>query len=347
MKNSNSSSSNNTIKFFVAIFLVIVILVFSALAYYNYEEKVIKNQKYGELKAIAQLKKDQLIKWRTERLSEAAFFPAQLLLIENTKKLIENKDYKPAKDFLYSILNNLKINHSYQNIFISSFDNKILYSLDPGFNTLDTSELHEMKKVFESKEITIKDFYYCNTHKEIHLDFISPIINENQKTIAVLILRINPNDYLFPLIEKWPLPSETGESFLFRIDRDKVVYLNPLEGNRNQTLSLKNTLDEKDLISVKGALGLKGIVEGIDYSGHSVLADLNSIDGTPWFIVSKIDQNEVYSELRYRATAIAFVVILSLLVFTSGILLLYKYRQSNLYKELFLKERIFRRKGRV
>jgi PAS domain S-box-containing protein len=217
----------------------------------------------------------------------------------------------------------------------------MLYSLDSGFNTLDTSELKEMKEVFETKKIIIRDFYYCKTHKQIHLDFVSPIINENQKTIAVLVFRINPNDYLFPLIEKWPLPSETGESFLFRVEGDEVVYLNPLKENRNQTLSFKNTLDEKELISVKGALGLKGIVEGIDYSRQSVLADLNSIDETPWFIVSKIDQSEVYSELRYRATAIAFVVFLSLLVFTSGILLLYKYRQSNLYKELFLKEKEF------
>jgi hypothetical protein len=202
MKNSKSHSSNNTIKFFITLLIAVLLLIFSALAYYNYEERVIKNQKYSELKAIAQLKKHQLIKWRTERLSEAAFFPSQQLLIENTKKLIENRDYKPAKDYLYSTLNNLKINHSYQNIFICSFDNEILYSLDSGFNTLDTSELKEMKEVFETKEIIIKDFYYCKTHKQIHLDFVSPIINENQKTIAVLIFRINPNDYLFPLIEK-------------------------------------------------------------------------------------------------------------------------------------------------
>ena len=89
MKNSNSHSSNNTIKLFITILIAVVLLIFSALAYYNYEEKVIKNQKYSELKAIAQLKKDQLIKWRTERLSEAAFFPSQQLLIENTKKLME------------------------------------------------------------------------------------------------------------------------------------------------------------------------------------------------------------------------------------------------------------------
>src|SRR5574338_296928 len=301
MKNPFKSSSKIDIKFLIPILVAIIVLFSSAIIYYNYEERTIKNEKYAELRAIAQLKKDQLVKWRAERLSEAAFFPAQKQFIEFTKAIIKNPEEDYSKDYFNRILHQLKNNHNYQNILIN-------------------------------------DFYYCNTHNEIHLDFVSPILDESQNSLALLVFRIDPKDYLFPVIDAWPLPSSTGESILLRVEDQNVIYLSPLL-KKNDKLTFKNSLSETDFIAVKGALGKTGIVEGKAYNGKEYLADISLIDKSPWFLVSQIELGEVYSELRFRAIAIAIVVLLSLIAFTSGIMLLYKYKQSSLYKKMFIKEK--------
>ncbi len=339
MKNTINNSSTINLKFLVPVIIAVIVLVSSAIFYYNYEERRIKNEKYGELKAIAQLKKDQLVKWRAERLSEAAFFPAQKQFIEFTKTIINNPKENLSKDYFNLTLKQLKNNHNYQNIFITGGDGKIYFTLDSNLVSIDSVALTEFKKAFNQKKILINDFYYCNTHNQIHLDFISPILDEENNPLALLVFRIDPKDYLFPLIDKWPLPSKTGESLLLRVEDQNVIYLSPLNNNKNRKLTIKNSLFEKELISVKGALGQKGIIEGKSYNGKEYLADISFIDNSPWFIISQIELSEVYSELRFRAVAIAVVVFLSLVAFISGIMLLFKYKQSSLYKKMFLQEK--------
>src|SRR5574338_42819 len=338
MKNPFKSSSKIDIKFLIPILVAIIVLFSSAIIYYNYEERTIKNEKYAELRAIAQLKKDQLVKWRAERLSEAAFFPAQKQFIEFTKAIIKNPEEDYSKDYFNRILHQLKNNHNYQNIFITGSDGKIFFTLDTSFVSVDSAAIHVFKKSYDQKKILINDFYYCNTHNEIHLDFVSPILDESQNSLALLVFRIDPKDYLFPLIDAWPLPSSTGESILLRVEDQNVIYLSPLL-KKNDKLTFKNSLSETDFIAVKGALGKTGIVEGKAYNGKEYLADISLIDKSPWFLVSQIELGEVYSELRFRAIAIAIVVLLSLIAFTSGIMLLYKYKQSSLYKKMFIKEK--------
>ncbi|HEX7357931.1 MAG TPA: PAS domain S-box protein, partial [Ignavibacteriaceae bacterium] len=338
MKNPFKSSSKIDIKFLIPILVAIIVLFSSAIIYYNYEERTIKNEKYAELRAIAQLKKDQLVKWRAERLSEAAFFPAQKQFIEFTKAIIKNPEEDYSKDYFNRILHQLKNNHNYQNIFITGSDGKIYFTLDTSFVNVDSAAIHVFKKSYDQKKILINDFYYCNTHNEIHLDFVSPILDESQNSLALLVFRIDPKDYLFPVIDAWPLPSSTGESILLRVEDQNVIYLSPLL-KKNDKLTFKNSLSETDFIAVKGALGKTGIVEGKAYNGKEYLADISLIDKSPWFLVSQIELSEVYSELRFRAIAIAIVVLLSLIAFTSGIMLLYKYKQSSLYKKMFIKEK--------
>ena len=46
--------------------------------------------------------------------------------------------------------------------------------------------------------------------------------------------------------------------------------------------------------------GREGAFEGLDYRGVPVLAALRSIPGTPWALVSKVDQSEVYGPIRRK-----------------------------------------------
>lgn len=46
-------------------------------------------------------------------------------------------------------------------------------------------------------------------------------------------------------------------------------------------------------MEAEAVLGKQGICEGSDYRGVAVLADLHPIPGSPWFIVAKVDAEEM------------------------------------------------------
>jgi PAS domain S-box-containing protein len=73
--------------------------------------------------------------------------------------------------------------------------------------------------------------------------------------------------------------------------------------------------------------GQKGIVEATDYRGVPVLAAVQPLAGTPWFLASKIDQEEIYAPLRERS--LLLLVVLALLIAAAGLSIVFWWRQKS------------------
>ncbi|MFO7445387.1 MAG: PAS domain S-box protein [Ignavibacteriaceae bacterium] len=315
----------------------ILLLAAGAYLYYDYQEGRIRTEKQNNLRTISNLKINEISRWRKERLSEAQFFPGNEMFITNTRKLLNKKDTTLQKYFTRT-LNPIKINHKYDNIFISSPGGEILFSLVPALTTLDSITKNSVSQAIERKEIIFDDFFYCPVHKKIHLEIVSPVIHNGQ-AIAAMILRIDPGDYLYPLIQTWPVYSKTAESLIFRVENGKVVLLNDLRHRKNSALNIKIPLERKDVIAVKAALGAKGIIEGVDYRDEAVLANINKIPGTPWFLVTKIDHSEIYEELRQMAMLVIINTAILILLIITGLTLFSVYQQKRFYIEMLIKDR--------
>jgi PAS domain S-box-containing protein len=75
-------------------------------------------------------------------------------------------------------------------------------------------------------------------------------------------------------------------------------------------------ISNEKLPAAMAVRGIDGIVEGMDYRGVSVLAVIRRIPGSPWFMVSKVDQEEVFAPLRLEAWLIGGMIII--LILASG-----------------------------
>jgi len=319
--------------------IAIIFLGTAAIYYYYTETKDIRKEKYEYLNAVAMLKIDQITKWRKERLSEAEFFPTVGRFIKSTVFLSENPNDKEAKNFLIQTLNPIKERHSYKNFLITDLKNRVLFSIDPDEKSLDSITIAYSNISTELDSVMFTDFYYCNSHSNIHLDILSPIKDNNGKIIGTFILRFDPKDFLFPLIQKWPTPSKTAESVIFKKENDQLRFISELKYKKNSAMNLALPLTKTEYVAVKGALGEKGIVEGKDYRGVEVLADLNKIPGTEWYLVSKIDKDEIYSDLFFRARAISLLTVISFLFVIAMAMYLIRNKQTSTYKDLFIKEK--------
>ena len=65
----------------------------------------------------------------------------------------------------------------------------------------------------------------------------------NNRPLGVLVLHINPQTYLYPYIQNWPIPSDTAETLLVRRDGEDVLFLNELRFQQDAALNLRLSTD--------------------------------------------------------------------------------------------------------
>ncbi|HNH35997.1 MAG TPA: cache domain-containing protein, partial [Rhodocyclaceae bacterium] len=148
----------------------------------------------------------------------------------------------------------------------------------------------------------------------VHLDLVAPLRGGQEEVRAAVALRIDPNRFLYPYIQTWPVPSASAETLLFRGDGDHVLFLNELRHRSGTALKLRVPFERgADLLAVQVLMGQAKPgepVEGRDYRDVPVLGVVKSVPGTAWFMVAKLDKAELYAPTRADAAWIAVAEIL-------------------------------------
>lgn len=304
--------------------------------FYRSERQSIVSSRQSDLKAIAQLKVSQLEQWQKERLSEAVFFSTNQPLIEGALRII--KGDRSAEEYLRQSLSHIRSNNRYENIFILDTQNRIVFTLDSSLVVADGETSKLSHQAVDLHQILFTDFYRCNLHQSIHLDIIAPLAIADTKPFGSLIFRVNPKDYIFPLIQDWPTPSRTAETLLVRAEGDSVVFINTLRHINNSPLTHRIPITRSDIPAVKAILGHKGLFEGVDYRGHHVIAVTNPVPNTSWFMVTKVDRDEIFSDLYYRTGLIIAITALAILVGVITLAWYYANRQRIIYSFLLERE---------
>jgi PAS domain S-box-containing protein len=173
----------------------------------------------------------------------------------------------------------------------------------------------------------------------VHIDAVAIVPDAEGRPLAVVILRSNAETYLYPLIQSWPTPSRSAETLLVQRDGEGLVFLNELRHKTKTALTLREPLTLSSLPAVQAVLGKKGRFEGKDYRSMKVLADLRPIPGTPWFMVAKVDADEILAEARYRAGVIVVIVAALILLAAAATALLYRHRQAQILRDRYESER--------
>ncbi|MBF0407592.1 MAG: response regulator [Candidatus Riflebacteria bacterium] len=303
---------------------VATFLIFTGIFYYGHEADRITEEKFLELTTIAQLKVDSIQEWRKQKLADihrAAVGPLVRMEIE---RLILEPANQSAVDQLKVQLSINRKGTVYEDAFFLDKSGKILLS-----DNADTFVGKVTLKAFEDavKGCTslLSDLFLA-PDGNIYIDVLEPIQNNSGEIIAVVVLRSHAAEFLFPLIQKWPTPSRTGETLLVSRDGDSVVFLNELRHRKNTALNLKFPLTQLDLPAVQAVIGNYGRFIGLDYREVEVLSVSKLISQSNWSIVSKMDTSEILAEVKYRAWVTAIIIFLLILI--SSVLVISLYRKS-------------------
>ncbi len=342
MNNKSSQVAIGARYIIVLVVAVSILLMFGGFFYYSFEEKSITKHEHEEIKAIADMKIRQITQWRKEKISDtqivshSTFFAKGIIQWEKdkTNKILENE-----------IINNLmsfNSNNDYEDILLINLNGELLLSNNSKEYEIGLYTRSKILDAVKSNQIVSTYFYYCALHKKIHYDIIAPVEDAKKNPIAVIIFRIDPNIYLYPLVQSWPTASKTAETLIVGKDGDSVLFMNELRNQKNTAFKLRIPLTRTNVPAVKAVLGLTGTSEGIDYRGMEVLSYYRPIPDTPWFMVSKIDKSEIFAELRFRAVVISLFTLVLIVLAGVGLALILKVRQKNIYRKLLDKEKELR-----
>ncbi len=320
---------------FLIIILFSVSILFLGYFYYSNQVKVIKEQKQSELTSISKLKINQILRWKKERLGDAAIIYNNQDLIKNIANWFNNKSSLEERKNISLWENTLKTTYEYYNIIY--FDKDYKQHLRPGEKKSDYSQVLEMgKKAIQSKNMIFSDFLIQENENIIHLDLIIPIYLKNDKDISnvgFLVLQIDPQLYLYDLIQSWPTNSKTSETLLIRKEGDSVLFLNKLRFKEDAALNFKIPLDKQEIPAVQGGLGYEGIFEGVDYRNVKTLSYIKRIDGTTWIMIAKVDRDEIYEPIKEKALQTGLITVILVLLVAVGIYALWKSQKlENLNK---------------
>lgn len=321
--------------FLLSLFISSILSVTGYL-FYKKEEKSFKEQRHKELQITAEMKALQLSEWYKDEIFDVEVFYENNLLRKTIIEWLGTKN-ETTKQILSNQLELIKKSHGYEEILITDPNGKIHINVGDYIPQLDSTTLSFINKVIDTKKIISTDLYFCGNHKQPHIDFIAPVINSSNEAIAVFLFRIDPVNYLYPLLYSWLSETETGDMYIVRKENDSALLLSNSRNNLKTALKFRYSLYDTKYPAVQAVNGKVGFYEGIDLRDKEVLANLNPILGTNWFLITKIDKDEIYSELYFKTGVLIAFITFMILSSALGLMWVYQIRQKNIYKELFIK----------
>jgi PAS domain S-box-containing protein len=297
--------SVRNIRPFLPLLVYLAVTFFIAATYfYSFRqiETLIQNEKLNDLGAIADMKAGQIATWRdTQRRMAEAVSRDSRLAAEFRQWLQEGTPPDGRRQRLRQMLAELHYVNSYKSLILLDRQGAVRLSLD-GNSVLGAEDARLAGRAMDSREVLFSDFHR-NSYgdKGISIDLIAPLTvggGGPGRVVGALVLQIDPYAYLYPLIRSWPVHSASAETLLVRREGDDVLFLNDVRHQEGAALALRMPLDTPSLPAAMAVRGMFRTAGGVDYRGVPVVSEMRQVAGMPWFVVSKVDREELFAPVN-------------------------------------------------
>ena len=278
--------------------LFAISIILSGIFIYKNKKNDLKNEISVELEGVAKKNVADIVSWIKERNSDADFVFHNELVKPYLFKFINHPKDLRLKKKITKWLKPIKDYHEYSDIVLLNNKGKIIYSYTNQYAPYD---YQNAIKVLDDDTVSFSHLKLNPVTNKIYMDFRVPlVIHKNNKSInfGVLIFRIDPYSSFFKVVKSLPVPYLSAESYIVRRQGSNALVLSELKFKPNAPFAYKLPITKKENPAVKALLGASGIFEGNDYRNIPVLSDLSRVPGTPWFIITKVDQSEIYAPIQ-------------------------------------------------
>jgi PAS domain S-box-containing protein len=309
---------------------------------YDRQQSSVKRAKQEELAAIVDLKIEQIVAFREEKIADATIFLEDHFLADRVNEWLSGRPAPGLEEEIRHRLEDLKNAYQFISVFLVDTKGEVRMALPPEPPALCSHSKALVAEALRGKRVIFSDLFRDEETWEVYLSVLSPLLMRRGPvlvTVGAILIRIDPYQFLYPLLQSWPTPSQSAEIVLARREGDEVVYLNELRHQKHPPLTLRRSINEPDLPAALAARGRQGIFEGIDYRGVPVVGAVGQVPETPWFFVGKMDTAEIYAPLQERVQIIFSIVLLLIAGSGISVILVWRNQQARFYQQQYEMER--------
>ncbi|MBI5685036.1 MAG: PAS domain S-box protein [Verrucomicrobia bacterium] len=321
----------------VSTLLAVGVSVLSAF-YLRNEQAEVRHRIHEEMKHIGHSKAEQISQWREERLDDVKFFARAAFVSRDVRAFLTDPSSPQARADLLDWFTLVQGGERFS--FVGLYDThcRLRFCLPGQSGTLHAHDLDMMKEALRTRQVALSDLHRGDTPGDIQMAAAFPVfapavesaagLTPAGEPLGLILLQMDPHEFLYPLIQSWPTGSPTAETLLVRREGNEVLYLNELRHRTNVALNLRLPLAPKSLLpAALAVMGRTGQVEGVDYRGVPVLADVRPVSRSPWFMVAKVDREEIYAPLRQQAWLMLLLTVMMAAVAWLVVWLLWNRRE--------------------
>ncbi len=294
----------------------------------NMYRQEIERNTYADLQTISDLKAEQIELWLDERHGDAETLMASHELIEQVRDPQHEKDV----DILRLAVNRLEAvrkAYSYETVLLRSANGATLLALgEQGKLPAVTQAL--LSVALQTGRLQSSDLFLDESGHP-RLDVLVPLTAKamSEQPVAAVVLRANLEQFLVPLIEKWPGNSPSAEILLIRQAGGTVSHLNRLRhlGNAGTTIPSRRPIVSENIVRALDG-EQRGVTQGTDYRGEAVFVTYRPIEGSEWRGLAKIDRSEVFAPLWTLVFWVSLVILVAIAAVSTVLLLLWRKQRE-------------------
>ncbi len=317
--------------FIGALVAATVAIVVIAAYVYARQAQAITNEAAARVRTVGGLKADLLDRWRRERMSDGVILAGSDAMRAVAARATAAPGAGPGAGvtaaFRAAVEPAMQANR-YSNALLLRPDRRLLVAVEPAVigPTTDTAVVAALA----SRRTEISNLYRGSDDNLVHVDVVSPIVDARGTPAAVLILRVNAEDHIFPILRSWPSTPDVTAAVLIRRFGDNVTSLAGYASPDSVVRTI--LLSDTSSVAVRGALGRRGVVEGTGHRGTRVIADIRGVPGAPWILSTETDIATVSGQLAGRRRLILLAALGALGAVVLAVMLAYAQRRAELLR---------------
>jgi hypothetical protein len=181
--------------------------------YARSDENRYRAQVESGLSAVAELKVGELLQWRRERLGDGRVFHANANFSGLVRRSFEAPADRETQERLRTWLRQVQAAYQYDRVFLLDARGGMRMSVPETPEAFDSIIVDQASAALRMGEVVFQDFYRDEHDLRVYLAVLVPIRDALTSSYSgVLGLRIDPDRYLYSLINRWPTPSRSAET---------------------------------------------------------------------------------------------------------------------------------------
>jgi len=280
------------------------------------------------LLSIEQIKSAELALWRQERVSDLSLLLDNGVFSAYLRRFAASPSDLEAAGVIRSRLRAFLKHKNYKYAALADAECKVLVSAGEKPEPMCPQLESLVPRTLASGRPEMGEFYRSREGGSFHIDVLAQAAQAGRGRRLFLLLRLDPSEYLYPLLQTWPGGSETGETLLVAREGDEIVFLNDLRHVKDAALNLRVPVTAARLPAAMALNGFSGLVRGTDYRGVDVLAAVNPLPGSSWAMVTKMDWDEVMAGTTRVAILLALLGLALLAALGAGTFAMFRGQEE-------------------